>query len=86
MTRTTNAVCDRIVSEDQTFSREADPATRTFSTCSCFGYVFPGGNSGEATPVPIPNTEVKLSRADGTAGATLWESRSLPGFFPTARI
>ena len=40
----------------------------------------PGDPSGEATPVPIPNTEVKLSRADGTAGATLWESRTLPGF------
>jgi len=41
---------------------------------------FPGGNSGEATPVPIPNTEVKLARADGTAGASLWESRTLPGY------
>ena len=38
-------------------------------------------NAEEATPVPIPNTEVKLSRADGTAGASLWESRTLPGFF-----
>ena len=28
---------------------------------------FPGDNSGEATPVPIPNTVVKLSSADGTA-------------------
>ena len=42
--------------------------------------IFPGGYTGEVTPVPIPNTEVKLSRADGTAGATLWESRTLPGF------
>ena len=25
-----------------------------------------GVNSGEVTPVPIPNTEVKLVRADGT--------------------
>ncbi len=25
-----------------------------------------GGNNGEVTPVPIPNTEVKLSSADGT--------------------
>ena len=40
---------------------------------------FPGGLSGEATPVPIPNTAVKLSSADGTARVTLWESRSLPG-------
>src|SRR5204862_8149566 len=38
-----------------------------------------GGNSGGATPDPIPNSEVKPSRADGTAGGTLWESRSPPG-------
>ena len=31
------------------------------------------------TPVPIPNTTVKPKEADGTAGATLWESRLLPG-------
>ena len=42
---------------------------------------FSGGYTGGATPVPIPNTEVKSSRADGTAGATLWESRTLSGFF-----
>ena len=41
---------------------------------------FPGGYTEEVTPVPIPNTEVKLFRADGTVGATLWESRMLPGF------
>ena len=40
----------------------------------------PGGDSGGATPVPIPNTEVKPSSADGTAWVTLWESRTLPGF------
>src|ERR1041385_6000843 len=39
----------------------------------------PGGVAGGATPVPIPNTEVKPSWADGTAWATAWESRSLPG-------
>ena len=43
--------------------------------------IFPGGHSGEETPVPIPNTEVKLPSADGTAGESLRESRSLPGFF-----
>ena len=43
--------------------------------------IFPGGHSGEETPVPIPNTEVKLPSADGTALATGWESRALPGFF-----
>ena len=39
-----------------------------------------GGNSEEDTPVPIPNTEVKLLCADGTAWETAWESRSLPKF------
>ena len=33
----------------------------------------------KVTPVPIPNTTVKLHRADGTAGEALWESRKLPG-------
>ena len=47
---------------------------------SHFVVFFPGGYTEEVTPVPIPNTEVKLFRADGTAGATLWESRTLPGF------
>src|SRR3954462_14135007 len=40
-----------------------------------------GDNSGGETPDPIPNSEVKPSRADGTAGETLWESRMLPEFF-----
>jgi hypothetical protein len=37
-----------------------------------------GGYIGGVTPVPIPNTEVKPSRADGTPRETAWESRSLP--------
>ncbi len=39
-----------------------------------------GGHSEEVTPVPIPNTEVKLFSADGTAWETMWESRSPPFF------
>ena len=35
--------------------------------------IMPGGHSGEVIPVPIPNTEVKLSYADDTAAK--WESR-----------
>ena len=35
-----------------------------------------GGYSGEATPVPIPNTVVKLLSADDTWGATPWEIRT----------
>ena len=72
----------RMTRRDRAIAAHSRPSQA--STCSCF-YVFPGGNSGEATPVPIPNTEVKLSRADGTAGATLWESRTLPGFVQKAR-
>ena len=37
-----------------------------------------GDNSTEVTPVPIPNTEVKLCSADDTWRATAWESRTLP--------
>jgi hypothetical protein len=38
-----------------------------------------GDDSGEDTPVPIPNTEVKLSSADGSWGWGPCESRTLPG-------
>ena len=42
---------------------------------------FSGGCVERATPVPIPNTEVKPLGADGTARATAWESRKPPGLF-----
>ena len=38
-----------------------------------------GGNGGGDTRVPIPNTTVKPSSADGTWTAGSWESRTLPG-------
>ena len=44
-------------------------------------YNFFGGDCEEATPVPIPNTEVKLFSADGTAWEAVWESRTLPKIF-----
>jgi len=47
---------------------------------------FPGGHRSRVTPVPIPNTEVKPTTADGTARAGGWESRSLPGLFFRARV
>ena len=47
--------------------------------CVFFQKSFSGGPSEEETPVPIPNTAVKLLSADGTAWVTVWESRSLPG-------
>ena len=40
-----------------------------------------GGYFGGVTPVPIPNTEVKPTRADGTAREAVWESRSPPHLF-----
>jgi hypothetical protein len=39
---------------------------------------FSGGYSGGVTPVPVPNTVVKASSADGTAPEKEWESRTLP--------
>ena len=43
-----------------------------------------GDNSKEVTPVPIPNTEVKLLSADDTWWETAWESRTLPLVFCVA--
>ena len=40
---------------------------------NCFG-----GHSEKETPGPIPNPEVKLLSADGTAAGTLWETRTPP--------
>ena len=37
-----------------------------------------GVNGDEGTPVPIPNTVVKLIRAENTWGETPWENRSMP--------
>ena len=39
-----------------------------------------GGYSEKVTPVPIPNTVVKLLCADNTGWATAWELKSLPEF------
>ena len=41
---------------------------------------YSGDDSEEETPVPIPNTAVKLFSADGTMLVTVWKSRTLPGF------
>ena len=37
-----------------------------------------GGYSGDVTPDPISNSEVKLASANGTARETVWESRTPP--------
>ena len=46
----------------------------------------PGVLAGGATPVPIPNTEVKPSKADDTAAVRQWESRTLPGYKRPVRL
>ena len=48
----------------------------------CHTSVSSGGNVGGATPDPIPNSEVKPSRANGTARVSEWESRTPPGLSP----
>ena len=42
---------------------------------------FSGDDNEEATPVPIPNTAVKLFDAENTQRVTAWEDRKLPGLF-----
>ena len=44
-----------------------------------------GDNSVEVTPVPIPNTVVKLFSADDTWWEAAWESRTSPVIFYKAR-
>jgi hypothetical protein len=48
-----------------------------------------GEHTARVTPVPIPNTEVKPRRADGTARVSVWEIRSSPALnsneLPTPR-
>ena len=49
---------------------------------------FLGDHSEGDPPVPIPNTEVKPLSPDGTARASVWERRKLPGLShsPTLKV
>ena len=40
-----------------------------------------GVDDGEGTPVPIPNTEVKLICVEDTWLATAWENRLMPTLY-----
>src|ERR1700730_16323996 len=42
-----------------------------------------GDDSEEVTPVPIPNTVVKLFSPDDTTWATAWENKTSPFHLPT---
>ena len=70
-----------LVGEREGVNREAPGARQMFGARWLFFEKFPGGHRRGETPVPIPNTVVKPSTADGTARVTSWESRSLPGVF-----
>ena len=56
------------------FSREATASTKAGFLQIKDLKIDLGGYSGEVPPLPIPNREVKLTRADGTA-VFPWESR-----------
>ena len=59
-------------SEQHTLTR--DCSNHSLSNINkCFG-----GHSERETPGHIPNPEAKTLSADGTAGETLWESRTPP--------
>src|ERR1700687_4998950 len=62
----------------ESFARRETPRPRQRTP----GAKHAGGHRSRVTPVPIPNTEVKLATADGTAWETVWESRSLPAVIP----
>ena len=38
-------------------------------------YIFSGDNDSEEPPVPIPNTEVKLTDAENTCEIPCWEDK-----------
>ena len=65
-------------SSDRSFLVTDEPAQHLESVRAWMPNVS-GGYIEEAIPDPIPNSEVKLLGADGTAWATVWESRTLPG-------
>ena len=42
------------------------------------GHAMAGVDDGEDPPVPIPNTEVKLTSVENTWLETAWEDRAVP--------
>src|SRR5512147_1665881 len=59
--------------------------TRRARQYSGRSHQFLGDQSERDPPVPIPNTEVKPLSPDGTARASVWESRTSPGLIQEAR-
>ena len=67
-------------------SRALDPVANFEGATHILNHNPSGGDSGGDPPVPIPNTEVKPSSADGTWGESPRESRTLPGGHPKSFI
>src|SRR5690606_5135844 len=100
MTRSIGRKCkdSNVLSSPVLIGRGLDLANPPLNPLSCAAFNvqtphlhkptnFSGAHSGGETPVPIPNTAVKPSSADGTARATGRESRSVPeNFFRCARL
>ena len=74
----TNRPCG-LTTSSSIFRRWVAPRLRLRHTYKI--WTFSGAYGGEVTPDPIPNSEVKLSSANGTAWVTMWESRTVPDFF-----
>ena len=49
--------------------------------CCLFSFFVVGVYGAEVTPVPFPNTEVKLCCVDDTWLATTWKIISMPALF-----
>ena len=75
-----SASCSRAKVPPATVPALASSSSSTRTQPITFQQQDPGDASGEAIPVPIPNTEVKLSSAEDTERAAFRENRSSPGF------
>src|SRR5829696_2816659 len=70
----------------QHLESRARPGTRLLLPSPTPGPLMAGGYGAGDPPDPIPNSEVKTRCADGTAGATRWESTAPPAYlFGNAR-
>jgi hypothetical protein len=66
-----------------TVGRLTHETERSFRAFASSGAHIFGGDIEKVIPDPIPNSEVKLFRADGTAQTPVWESRTPPGYYPS---
>ena len=61
------------------YTHISHPVFREHTNCKAAQAAKSSDDGEEVTPVPIPNTEVKLFSANGTWTAGSWESRSSLG-------